>query len=52
MPSTGPVAPQKLPQITRARVPSSSVTSGISAPWTSWYRGAVILRDAGRFAQS
>jgi len=31
MPSTGPFLPQKSPHTTRTRVPSSSVTSGISA---------------------
>ena len=51
-PSTGPRLPQKLPQITRAFVPSSSVTSGMSFDETSWYLGCVILSDAGRFAHN
>ena len=35
-PSTGPCLPQKSPQTTRTRVPSSSMTSGISPASTSW----------------
>src|SRR2546427_3134141 len=38
--------------MTRTRVPSSSTTSGMSRPTMSWYRGSVILSDAGRFAHS
>src|SRR5215472_7479575 len=52
MPSTGPVLPQNFPQTTRTCVPSSSVTSGISSAFTSWYRGAVIFREEGRFAHN
>ena len=52
MPSTGPAVPQRLPQMMRAFVPSSSVTSGMSPVFTSWYRGGVIFSDEGRFAQS
>ena len=35
-PSTGPRLPQKSPVMTRTRVPSSSTTSGMSRPSTSW----------------
>ena len=45
--------PSDSPAITRTvTLPSSLFATGMLAPTTSWYRGAIILSRAGRFTHS
>src|SRR3990172_8109756 len=40
------------PAITRTSTPLAAWISGMDARFTSWYRGSIILLDAGRLTQS
>eukprot|EP01139_Manchomonas_bermudensis_P016163 Amastigsp_a511965_34.p3 type:complete len:113 gc:universal Amastigsp_a511965_34:397-735(+) len=51
-PLTGPVTSAKSPAMTLTTTPGSTSTSGTASGGMSWYRGAIILCDAGRLDHS